>query len=84
MKSLTDIVRERQDDPISIRELAKKLRMSQKAVLQACEDEDLNINIGFMTTGINPGYGEFDSIGDFTIEDLTVDIHAGEDDFVLT
>ena len=80
MKSLTDIVRDRQDDPISIRELAKKLRRPQKEVLQECEDEDLNINIGVMTTGCGCGIAEFDCIGDFTIEDLSVDIHAGEDD----
>lgn len=79
-RSLVDLVRERQDDPISIRELARKLRRPQKEVLQECEDEDLNVNIGIMTTGTGCGVGTFDNIGDFTIEDLNVNIHAGEND----
>lgn len=72
---LISIVRQRQDDPISIRELARKMRLRQKDVLQACEDEDLNINIGVMVTGMGCGTAVFDNIGDYTIEDLSFDIH---------
>jgi len=77
MNRLTKLVQSRQDNPISIRELARKLRLPQKEVLQACEDQDFNINIGLMITGTGCRVAEFDCIGDYTIEDLN---YTGEDE----
>jgi hypothetical protein len=74
---LIRLVRENQDDPISIRKLAKKLRMKQSEVLEECYDNDLNVNIGIISGN---GYGVFDAIGDYNIEDLTYDIHKYSED----
>jgi hypothetical protein len=70
---MISLVRERQDDPISIRELAIKLRVGQKDILEECEAEGLNINIGFMIEGA--GHALHDRIGDYSIEDLSYDIY---------
>jgi hypothetical protein len=70
---LVRIVRQRQDDPISIRELAKRLRVKQRDVLSACEDNDMCINVGIGIQGA--GYAEHDNIGDYTIEDLNFDVN---------
>ena len=42
---MINIIRQREDNPISIRELSRKLRLSQKEILQMCEDQDLCINV---------------------------------------
>jgi hypothetical protein len=74
IQRLIQLVRDRQDDPISIRELAKKLRMNQKDVFSKCEDQDFCINIAIGIQGA--GHVEYDNIGDYTVEDLSFDIHA--------
>jgi len=66
---LVRIVRQRQDDPISIRDLAKRLRVRQRDVLTECEDQDLCINVAIGIQGA--GYAEHDNIGDYTVEDLS-------------
>ena len=61
-----------QDGPPSIRSLSRRLRMKQSEVLDMCEDESLNVNIGIQCPN---GVGLCDRIGDYTIEDLTVAVH---------
>ena len=76
-ESLVRIVRARQDakhGPPEIRYLARRLHIKQCDVLQLCEDLDLNVNIGIQCGN---GIGEFDRIGDYTVEDLTVDVQNG-------
>lgn len=66
-------VREYQETPdlITIRELAKKSKLSQKKILQICEDMDLCINVAIGVFGCGSGIYEHDNIGDYSIEDLT-------------
>lgn len=70
---LIQIVRERQDNPISIRDLAKRLRMHQSNILTECEDQGFCINVADGISGF--GYAERNNIGDYTVEDLSVNIH---------
>ncbi len=65
---LVRLVREYQDngDAITIRELARKLRMKQRDVLDDCHD--FNINIGLMCP---VGIYEHERIGEYTVEDLS-------------
>jgi hypothetical protein len=71
---LVGIIRREQFDPEkgppSIRRLARLTRRQQKDVLEECVDADLCVNIGIQCGGV---IGVFDRIGDYTVEDLTVD-----------
>ena len=63
---LRELVRNNQ--MISVRDLSKLMRCSQKATLEACEDLELNINIGMQN---GAGYYVFGRKGDYTVEDLS-------------
>jgi hypothetical protein len=68
---ILQIIRERQNDlelePPSIRYLARRLKTTHRKMLDACEDADLNINVGFSCG--NGVYVE-KYIGDYTVENL--------------
>jgi len=64
------IVHQHQKTPdlVSIRDLAKKLKMKQRDVLEAAQDLELNVNVGFGVVG--GGTYKHERIGDYTLEDL--------------
>ena len=73
LERLVRIVQQQQfteGGPPNVRYLARRLRVSQREVLQLCEDKGLNVNIGIQCGN---GHGVFDRIGDYTVEDLSVD-----------
>lgn len=66
------LIRQRQDGPITIRELAKELKITQKEIYEECESADLTLNVA---TGIK-GFGyALLAKGNCTVEDLSFDIH---------
>ncbi len=69
---LVRVVRQRQNDPnnqlASIRYLSRRMEATQQDVLNACEDAELNINVG---VGCGNGIYVEERIGDYTVEDLS-------------
>jgi hypothetical protein len=51
LQRLVRIVRDRQDDPISIRDLARRLNMRQGDVLEECEGQGFCINVAIGIAG---------------------------------
>jgi hypothetical protein len=70
-EKLLKIVRKEQakGEPVTIKSLARRLKLGQKATLELCEGSGLNVNIGLST---GSGYGVFDSIGEYSVEDLSL------------
>lgn len=56
-------------DLVTIKNLARRLGVKQSEALQLCEDNGLNVNVGFMVTGFN-GMAMFHTIGEYSVEDL--------------
>jgi hypothetical protein len=73
LSRLVQIVRSEQfasgSGPPTIRSLAVKLGSKQSDLLLLCEDSELNVNVGIRCGN---GIGTFESIGDYTVEDLSV------------
>jgi hypothetical protein len=56
-------------DTPTVRQLARKFRITQEALLTLVEDtEELDYNIGIMIRGAGVGYYVYDNIGDYTVE----------------
>lgn len=70
---MKDIIIKCQKTPnlITIRELARRCKKRQEEILDICEGEGLNVNIGIR---VGSGVAEYSSIGDYTVEDLSVDL----------
>jgi hypothetical protein len=74
-EKLLNIVRQHQESqPISVRSLANRLRISQSKALELCEDLGLCINVAI---GNGSGYAELEK-GDYTIEDLAASAAEGK------
>ena len=71
IEKLVRIVRSLQDTesgPPTVRYLARRLHITQQAVLEHCEDLSLCVNVAIGIAGV--GYARHKNIGDYSIEDL--------------
>lgn len=68
-EKLIQLVRKAQDkkELLIIRDLAIKLQMKQQHVLELACDVNLDVNVA---EGNRGGYYSYESIGDYTIEDV--------------